>query len=360
MDKDKIDKLLSAGRRWREARTAYMTDNAVTCREYGLAGDALALAISEFDSRASVAAPPPDTDDGWVTFGRVKSDIQNETETFERIYPPVPSPVAAPVDVETPRRIVGSSRHPHFTAADHQRMKETLDALSEYPTEEEAEAVLQACGTSGKEVVNEFIERLLRENLELKQKLARAGDGLVDEVQHRMDEVVEAAVEWHHAGRIGGEWMDAAERLTNAIDSLLELRGDPLNQMPRRHCSVHNREEFKYESLEHELRAASPATDAAPAINPHAPLRCPYCDHYGLVRDGRCRAVGTIAVQGGEAATTCDCECPTLTPAKPSAPAIEGVGRLPFICNQCKTQQHADGICANCGSSYITTQPLDD
>lgn len=27
------------------------------------------------------------------------------------------------------------------------------------------------------------------------------------------------------------------------------------DEMPRRYCSVHNREEFKYESLEHELHA---------------------------------------------------------------------------------------------------------
>lgn len=86
------------------------------------------------------------------------------------------SPSAAPVvDEDVPlRRELRSSRHPHFTAADHERMKEALDALSDYPTEEEAEATLRACGTSGKEVVNEFIERLLRENLELKQKLATA------------------------------------------------------------------------------------------------------------------------------------------------------------------------------------------
>lgn len=52
-------------------------------------------------------------------------------------------------------------------------------------------------------------------------------DELVDEVQHRMDQVVEAAVEWHQAGREGAEWFEAAERLGAAIDSLLELRGDP-------------------------------------------------------------------------------------------------------------------------------------
>lgn len=60
-----------------------------------------------------------------------------------------------------------------FTPEDHERMKATLESLPDYPTEAEAEAVLQACGTSGKEVVNEFIERLLKENLELKQELAR-------------------------------------------------------------------------------------------------------------------------------------------------------------------------------------------
>lgn len=33
---------------------------------------------------------------GWVTFGRVKVDIENETETFERIYPPAAASLAAP------------------------------------------------------------------------------------------------------------------------------------------------------------------------------------------------------------------------------------------------------------------------
>lgn len=37
----------------------------------------------------SVTAPVSTAEqDGWVTFGRVKVDIENETETFERIYPP--------------------------------------------------------------------------------------------------------------------------------------------------------------------------------------------------------------------------------------------------------------------------------
>lgn len=51
---------------------------------------------------------------------------------------------------------------------------------------------------------------------------------LVDEVQRRMDQVVEAAVEWHQAGREGAEWFEAAERLGAAIDSLLELRSAPV------------------------------------------------------------------------------------------------------------------------------------
>lgn len=51
---------------------------------------------------------------------------------------------------------------------------------------------------------------------------------LVDEVQRRMDQLVEAAVEWHQAGREGAEWFEAAERLGAAIDSLLELRSAPV------------------------------------------------------------------------------------------------------------------------------------
>lgn len=89
-------------------------------------------------------------------------------------------------------------------------------------------------------------------------------DAFVDEVQHRMDQVVEMAVEWHQAGREGAEWFVAAEKLGAAIDALLELRDEPqIAAMPRRWCSIHNREEFKYEALEHELHSAPPAPDEA-------------------------------------------------------------------------------------------------
>lgn len=64
------------------------------------------------------------------------------------------------------------SRIRRMNHEDYQRIQESLDSLPDCPTEEEAEAVLRANGTSGKEVVNQFIERLLRENLQLKGKLA--------------------------------------------------------------------------------------------------------------------------------------------------------------------------------------------
>ena len=38
-------------------------------------------------------------------------------------------------------------------------------------------------------------------------------------------------------------------------------------------------------------------------------IRCVRCGHYGNFVDGRCREVGTIVVQGGEATTICNCEC---------------------------------------------------
>jgi hypothetical protein len=50
-------------------------------------------------------------------------------------------------------------------------------------------------------------------------------DEVVDEVQRRMDAVVEAAVEWHQSGREGdNSWFDKSEALSAAINSLLELR----------------------------------------------------------------------------------------------------------------------------------------
>lgn len=55
---------------------------------------------------------------------------------------------------------------------------------------------------------------------------------LLDEVQHRMDQVVESAVEWHQAGREGDEWFDKAEALGAAIESLLELRSKPEQLTP--------------------------------------------------------------------------------------------------------------------------------
>ncbi len=48
---------------------------------------------------------------------------------------------------------------------------------------------------------------------------------LVDEVQRRMDAVVEAAVEEHSAD---ADWPEAADKLSAAIESLLELRDKPV------------------------------------------------------------------------------------------------------------------------------------
>lgn len=57
----------------------------------------LPFSMEDIRRRVSSSAPTPvqpvaaTQDDGWVTFGRVKVDIENETETFERIHPPQPS-----------------------------------------------------------------------------------------------------------------------------------------------------------------------------------------------------------------------------------------------------------------------------
>lgn len=60
---------------------------------------------------------------------------------------------------------------PRLEPEDYERIRETLESLNEYPTEEEAEAILRKHGTSGEEVTNAFIWRLLRENLGLSQRL---------------------------------------------------------------------------------------------------------------------------------------------------------------------------------------------
>jgi hypothetical protein len=53
---------------------------------------------------------------------------------------------------------------------------------------------------------------------------------VVDEVQRRMDAVVEAAVEWHQACGENNEWFEKAGTLACAIDSLLALRDKPALQ----------------------------------------------------------------------------------------------------------------------------------
>lgn len=53
---------------------------------------------------------------------------------------------------------------------------------------------------------------------------AGEADELADEVQRRMDQVVEAAVEWHQSD---DDWIETSERLGAAINSLLELRSKP-------------------------------------------------------------------------------------------------------------------------------------
>jgi hypothetical protein len=50
-------------------------------------------------------------DDGWVTFGRVRVDIENETQTFERIDPPESSTVTASVPPLTQGRTDKTRAH---------------------------------------------------------------------------------------------------------------------------------------------------------------------------------------------------------------------------------------------------------
>lgn len=95
------------------------------------------------------------------------------TEAPERYWVELRTQHAFEVKPDPHVETVEYLRHPRYTHKDDQRLQELFDSLPDIPTEEQAEEVLQACGTSGKEVVNGFIDRLLRENLEMKQKLDR-------------------------------------------------------------------------------------------------------------------------------------------------------------------------------------------
>jgi hypothetical protein len=65
-------------------------------------------------------------------------------------------------------------------------------------------------------------------------------EALVDDVQRRMDLVVECAVEWHQSDE---DWYEKSEALGAAIDSLLELRAatrtakkTDVNEADRQRC----------------------------------------------------------------------------------------------------------------------------
>lgn len=58
---------------------------------------------------------------------------------------------------------------------------------------------------------------------------------LIDEVQRRMDQVVEAAVEWHQSDE---DWIETSEKLGAAIESLLELRSAPVCHAPECFCGT--------------------------------------------------------------------------------------------------------------------------
>lgn len=96
-----------------------------------------------------------------------------------------------------------------------------------------------------------------------------------------------------HADKLRGEIPQLIQPEASAYDIVVladEVRR--LGSMPRRWCSVHNREEFKYESLEHELNAADKAEVVERRVNPDERYRYGWCcDHdfeTGQYRTGDC------------------------------------------------------------------------
>lgn len=71
----------------------------------------------DWPMRPAPSVPAGEKDDGWVTFGTIKTDIENETQTFERVSPePAPSSGDAArsnkADAnENPNEIIGHDEH---------------------------------------------------------------------------------------------------------------------------------------------------------------------------------------------------------------------------------------------------------
>lgn len=110
------------------------------------------------------------------------------------------------------------------------------------------------------------------------------------------------------------------------------------HQMPRRHCAVHNREEFKYESLEHELHEVA-SSPVAPSLIPEqdAPeCHAKTCDRW--VQCGDHEHYEPIV----------NCTCAT-TPATATAAEQER-------CHVSVTGRHRidPPFCKDCGQTFAT------
>lgn len=154
-----------------------------------------------------------------------------------------------------------------------QTQKEALDALPYYPTEEEAEAALRACGTSGEEIVNEFIERLLLENLRLKEELDNTR-ARVDGGAKGVDEVIESAIS-HASGLCNrGRFEDAFSVMVNALRSF-----------------------------------GSQGSAATAPIAASVDDLCLLCGHKGVATDGTCMVPVPISSDDYHGTRRCGCKC---------------------------------------------------
>lgn len=165
------------------------------------------------------------------------------------------APVTAPVSTgDSAERV----RHHEMTPERWEELQAALDR-PEGPTEAEAEEVLQHCGTSGRDVVNQFIEHLLNENQRLSTALFDLGielekDGSVSVEQKKFH----AAICDHQVSADGAE-----QKARTVIDAWRdEWHLEPEPEMDGANSEV-------YESLVRHVANALRAATPPPAVTSH-------------------------------------------------------------------------------------------
>lgn len=84
-----------------------------------------------------------------------------------------------------------------------------------------------------------------------------------------------------------------------------------------------------------------------------APQTCAKCRHAGELVNGVCQKKSFVVEDVGSSRCGCHCVFPARAAVVEVNNTVPQISWTSYTCRKCNVQQHADGICANCGSSEL-------